>query len=201
MMTVSVGSGTTPPGQGAVGLLNWLDRKALPADTPPPSQHWSIAIVKEKLKQAKILDPYNDGWMPAALEDWQRYIENTPAEVRAQYGSLVWTLGMTGPLSAVGTLLSYPDVFRLLYEDHEFLTELLEFHTQNVTLWVKAVEQVRLRRVLTLWVLVYMFLGTQMAWSLRPFVGAPGQPFVILRHSEGGFYSSVYNLLIRLLGF
>lgn len=136
---------TGPSGQGAVGLLSWLDRKALPSDTPPPSQHWSIAEVKGRLKKAKIPDPYRDGWMPEALADWQRHIENIPAAVRRKYGSLIWMFSMLGPLSAVGTILSYPDAFRLLYEDQGFLRELLEFHTQSAKLWVEAVEQVFIR--------------------------------------------------------
>ncbi len=130
------------PRQGAVGLLYWLDRKTLPSDTAPPSQHWSSETVKEKMKKARMPDPYDDGWMPGALNDWQRYIDHLPTEARREYGGLLWTLGVPGPLESVGTLLSYPETFRLLYEDPKFLHELLEFHTTSVVSWIQAVEQV-----------------------------------------------------------
>jgi 5-methyltetrahydrofolate--homocysteine methyltransferase len=107
-----------------------------------PSQHWSCETVRGKLKSAKTPDPYNDGWMPEALNDWQKYIDHMPSEVRRKYGGIPWTFGVPGPLGSVGTLLSYPETFRLLYEDTEFLHELLEFHTTSVVLWIRAVEQV-----------------------------------------------------------
>ncbi len=131
-----------PPGTGAVGLLGWLDKKSLPADTPPPSQHWEIATVRQRLREAQVLDPHRDAWMPAALEIWQSYINLLPPEAREQYGSLVYTLGIPGPVGSVGTLLSYPETFRLLHEDQDFLEQLLEFHTSSAVLWVKAVEEV-----------------------------------------------------------
>lgn len=47
-------------------------------------------------------------------------------------------------------------------------------------------------RILQLWILVFGFVGTQMAWSLRPFVGNPTEPFEIVRgNQEGNFYQAV----------
>ena len=42
-----------PSGQGAVGLRSWLDRRTLRSGMQPPSQHWSIELVREKLKKAR----------------------------------------------------------------------------------------------------------------------------------------------------
>ena len=54
-------------------------------------------------------------------------------------------------------------------------------------------------RILQVWILVFGFVGTQMAWSLRPFVGAPGRPFSIVRHEqEGNFYKAVWASIIHL---
>jgi hypothetical protein len=131
-----------PPSQGGIGILYWLDRGTLPSDTSPPSQHLSKEIVREKLKNAKTLDPYNDGWMPEALSDWRRHIDHLPSETRSKHGGLVWTLGVLGPLGSLGRLFSYPETFRLLYEDPEFLHELLKFHTMSVIPWIQAVERV-----------------------------------------------------------
>jgi len=76
----------------------------------------------------------------------------------------------------------------------------LDFLIQGMRFVQRGYLGVSQRRVLVFWILTYMFLGTHMAWSLRPFIGAPGQPFVLLRHTEGDFYSSVYHLLVKLLG-
>jgi hypothetical protein len=56
------------------------------------------------------------------------------------------------------------------------------------------------RRLFLMWMLLYAFVGTQMAWTLRPFMGAPGEPFMIVRQVGGNFYANVIQSLISLLG-
>lgn len=53
--------------------------------------------------------------------------------------------------------------------------------------------------ILWIWILVYGFVGTQMAWTLRPFFGAPGLPFQIFRNLGGNFYVNIVHSFIRLL--
>jgi hypothetical protein len=54
--------------------------------------------------------------------------------------------------------------------------------------------------ILQIWILVFAFVGTQMAWSLRPFVGSPAQPFQVFRaEQEGNFYSAVLHSVGRVL--
>jgi hypothetical protein len=45
--------------------------------------------------------------------------------------------------------------------------------------------------ILRMWILIYGFVGTQMAWTLRPFLGAPWAPFQIFRQLGGNFYVNV----------
>lgn len=47
------------------------------------------------------------------------------------------------------------------------------------------------RRILLVWILLYMFVGTQLAWVLRPFVGSPDLELTIFRPRTGNFYESV----------
>jgi hypothetical protein len=55
-------------------------------------------------------------------------------------------------------------------------------------------------RILQIWVLLFGFVGTQMAWSLRPFVGSPDKPFQIFRaEQEGNFYKAVIHGFARVL--
>lgn len=53
--------------------------------------------------------------------------------------------------------------------------------------------------ILKVWTLIYMFVGTQLAWTLRPFIGTPGH-FALYRHLEGNFYTAMWQILHRVLG-
>jgi hypothetical protein len=53
--------------------------------------------------------------------------------------------------------------------------------------------------ILWLWIFVYGFVGTQMAWTLRPFFGAPGLPFQVFRNLGGNFYVNIVQSFVRLL--
>jgi hypothetical protein len=57
------------------------------------------------------------------------------------------------------------------------------------------------RWVLILWMFVYAFVGSQMAWTFRPFIGAPGVPFELFRQLGGNFYTNVFQSLGEILGF
>jgi hypothetical protein len=57
------------------------------------------------------------------------------------------------------------------------------------------------RRVLRLWILVYAFVGSQMAWTLRPFIGAPSMGFELFRQLGGNFYTNILASLGEILGF
>jgi hypothetical protein len=50
-------------------------------------------------------------------------------------------------------------------------------------------------KILKIWVLIFAFIGTQMAWTLRPFVGSPEQKFSVFRKQEGNFYKAVITSL------
>jgi hypothetical protein len=59
----------------------------------------------------------------------------------------------------------------------------------------------RHRILLRLWLVIYMFVGIQMGWVLRPFVGSPYSPTVFFR--EGAFsnaYEVVGRLILEVLG-
>jgi hypothetical protein len=55
--------------------------------------------------------------------------------------------------------------------------------------------------VLYLWIMLYAFVGSQMAWTLRPFVGYPGARFELVREIGGNFYANVFMSLGEILGF
>jgi len=55
--------------------------------------------------------------------------------------------------------------------------------------------------VLIFWMFVYAFVGSQMAWTIRPFIGAPGSPFELFRQLGGNFYGDVLRSLGEFLGY
>lgn len=57
------------------------------------------------------------------------------------------------------------------------------------------------RWVLRLWMLVYAFVGSQLAWTIRPFIGAPAIPFEWFRQLGGNFYLNIFASLGEILGF
>ncbi|MFZ5919148.1 MAG: actin-binding WH2 domain-containing protein [Chloroflexota bacterium] len=55
--------------------------------------------------------------------------------------------------------------------------------------------------VMQFWVVVYAFVGSQMAWTLRPFIGAPSMPFELFRQLGGNFYANIFASIGEILGF
>jgi hypothetical protein len=54
--------------------------------------------------------------------------------------------------------------------------------------------------LLYIWILLFGFVGTQLAWTLRPFFGDPGKPFELFRDIDGTFYGDILSTLGSLLG-
>lgn len=54
------------------------------------------------------------------------------------------------------------------------------------------------RTVFTCWIVLFGFVGAQMGWVLRPFIGAPGSPFQWFRPRESNFFQAVFETLQNL---
>ncbi len=48
---------------------------------------------------------------------------------------------------------------------------------------------------LPIWMLLYGFVGTQLAWTLKPFVGAGDGPFIAWNPEQGNFYTAILGAL------
>ncbi len=51
------------------------------------------------------------------------------------------------------------------------------------------------------WIVLYCFVGSQLAWIMRPFFGHPKLPFEIFRDLNGNFYFNIIKAVSELLGF
>ncbi len=55
--------------------------------------------------------------------------------------------------------------------------------------------------VFKIWVVIFAFVGIQLSWNMRPFIGSKNIPFQIFRtETRGNFYSTVFGSIGNLLG-
>jgi hypothetical protein len=52
--------------------------------------------------------------------------------------------------------------------------------------------------LLYVWILLFGFVGTQLAWTLRPFFGSPGMDYSLYRDIDGNFYAEIFRTLSNL---
>jgi hypothetical protein len=52
--------------------------------------------------------------------------------------------------------------------------------------------------LLYIWILLFGFVGTQLAWTLRPFFGSPGMKFGLYRDIDGNFYAEIFRTVAHL---
>lgn len=55
--------------------------------------------------------------------------------------------------------------------------------------------------ILRFWLILYGFVGTQLAWTLRPFFGNPGAKFELFREMNGNFYLDIVKAIGEIFGF
>jgi hypothetical protein len=53
--------------------------------------------------------------------------------------------------------------------------------------------------IMRLWAVLFGFVGIQMAWNLRPFLGDRNQPFRLIGHYQGNFYEAVIYAVKQLV--
>ena len=49
------------------------------------------------------------------------------------------------------------------------------------------------------WALLFAFVGIQLAWSLRPFLGDRNQPFQVFGSYQGNFYAAIIYAVNKLM--
>lgn len=56
----------------------------------------------------------------------------------------------------------------------------------------------RVRWLVVVWIFLYGFVGIQMGWVLRPFIGSPGDPVMFVRGSKlGNAYIALWSLIVN----
>lgn len=76
-----------------------------------------------------------------------------------------------------------------MYALHEGLAFVCEQH---------AVYPRKAMTIMRIWAVIFAFVGIQLAWNLRPFLGDREQPFKVFRDYEGNFYAAIIYSVNRL---
>jgi len=53
--------------------------------------------------------------------------------------------------------------------------------------------------IFAIWIIIFAFVSSQLAWNLRPFVGSKELPFEMFRAREGNFYIAVIQSIGDML--
>ncbi len=56
-------------------------------------------------------------------------------------------------------------------------------------------------KILQFWLILYAFVGCQLAWTLRPFFGSPGSPFELFRERDSNFYLNIVQAISEIFGY
>lgn len=131
--------------------------------------------------------------------------------LRAFFGRAMRAI-LAGQAALTVALASLGPVTRMAYFSGADHRQALLFNAAMFTLATAAGHAVMLRRYRTLradpvygsrhtvmlwaWVVMYAFVGIQMGWMLRPFVGNPGMPVAFLRDEP---FSNAYIVVFRLI--
>jgi len=54
--------------------------------------------------------------------------------------------------------------------------------------------------IFKIWIIIFAFVGMQLAWNLRPFLGDKNMPTEVFRNREGNFYLAVFQSFGDVLG-
>jgi hypothetical protein len=53
-------------------------------------------------------------------------------------------------------------------------------------------------KIFKIWIVIFAFVASQLAWNLRPFVGSRDLPFELFRVRESNFYVAVIQSVVHL---
>jgi len=112
-------------------------------------------------------------------------------------------LAAAAPITAFMNLTTGHYPFILVWNGVQFLVASLAGHFMMRRYYEPLVgrdpRHATLRRV---WIVLYSFVGIQLAWVLRPFVGAPGMPVQFFRSGAwGNAYIEVFHTVLQAFGY
>ncbi|MCA9039208.1 MAG: hypothetical protein KDA65_02550 [Planctomycetaceae bacterium] len=142
------------------------------------------------------------------------FVLNTLVGLRSDFGKVLSALLATqaGMTIILASLSPYTVLWYLSFENYgqAIMFNGLMFGIASLTaqlillkFYRPLIRQNKLHRLmLILWLILYAFVGIQMGWVLRPFIGSPNEPVEFFREeSWGNAYEMVYQIFLRALGY
>ncbi|MEM6451472.1 MAG: actin-binding WH2 domain-containing protein [Cyanobacteria bacterium P01_D01_bin.105] len=115
----------------------------------------------------------------------------------------VFVMAITG---AIGVRLFYKGMKDMVIDPHAIALQAVDGIEEVLPPAVAMREKVKAKKssrryLLQGWVLLYALVGSQLGWTLRPFLSVEGEPFQIFRPEiDGNFYAQVFRSIGTLLG-
>lgn len=85
----------------------------------------------------------------------------------------------------------------LLWHSMKYLS-MRHLHHEEIEPAASLVTETSCSKIIKIWTVIYVFVGTQMAWLLRPFIGIPGE-FAWIREIGGNIYMAIGRNILDLL--
>ena len=107
-------------------------------------------------------------------------------------------LASLGPVTVFFTLSTESYTFMLLLNVFVFALAIavgLGFLCRVSRVALRTAEGRGARAVFTLWLVIYGFVGAQMSWILRPYVGDPALEVTFVRETESHFFRGLLDVL------
>jgi hypothetical protein len=133
---------------------------------------------------------------------------NTVAGLRADFGAAIRAV-LAGQAALTVALVSLAPLTAVVYASGVDYRSALLFNAAMFTVATGFAQAVMRRRyrpliearpghrlMLWLWVVLYAFVGVQMGWMLRPFIGSPDLPVTFFRQEP---FSNAYIFVLRLI--
>lgn len=142
------------------------------------------------------------------------FVLNTLFGLRSDFGRVLSALLATqaGLTVILASLSPYTILWYLSFENYgrAIMFNGLMFGIASLTaqlillkFYRPLIQQNKLHRLmLLLWLILYSFVGIQMGWTLRPFIGSPDEPVEFFRaDSWGNAYEMVFQIFLRSVGY
>jgi hypothetical protein len=136
------------------------------------------------------------------------FVLNSVLGLRQDFGRAFGAI-LSGQAALAVTLLSLAPVTRLCYDSGTTHRGAILFNAMVFLLATGVAQEVTRRRyrgliaahpnhriALALWAILYAFVGIQMGWTLRPFIGAPGLSVSFFRPEP---FSNAYVVVFRMV--
>jgi hypothetical protein len=111
-------------------------------------------------------------------------------------GHLVVSAPVPGPVGGNGAVAAPSLVPGIAHADPATARRRAELRARGVV--AQPSERQGSMTLLYVWIMLFGFVGTQLAWTLRPFFGSPGEKFEFFRSIDGNFYVDIVRTLSHL---